>query len=96
MANGNGNGNGNKDKDKDKTNTGNGKDTIAQSLAKAADIAKGIANSSPNKRTSIGPVEDARSGQSGKQFTAVRGGEIDSLSAKERKRLEQLTSGGYE
>ena len=76
-------------------NTGKRKDTTAQSLAKASDIAKTLANWSPNKRSQHNEVDDVRSGQSGKQFTAVRGGEVDSLSSQEIARLKKLTSGGY-
>ena len=96
-GNGNGNGNGNKNNKKNNNNNNNNNNNtdgkLSESLGKAADIAKTLANWSPNKRTSIDPVEAVRSGQSGKQFTSVRGGEIDSLSTKERKRLEKLTSG---
>lgn len=65
------------------SNTGLGK-----KLGQAADIAATLAKWSPKKRTSIGPVEDVRSG---KQVERLREGEIDSLTKKERERLKMLT-----
>ena len=57
-------------------------------LSQAADIASTLGKWSGKRRTSIGPIEDVRSG---KQVERLREGEIDTLTKAERKRLEMLT-----